>query len=814
MSDILYEPLRRNVSLLGSILGKVISDAEGPQVLNAVERIRQLSKLARLKQPADYQVLESVLSDLDEAQLLPVARAFSQFLTLANIAEQRHAVSRGMDQEFSATVELEGVFAELLDKDITAADVTAAVENLSIDLVLTAHPTEIARRTLIHKYEQIDSCLDQLELQGRTEREKAAIVERLRELVAQIWHSQDFRENRPTPVDEAKSGFVVVENSLWQAVPRFLRRLDTTLFSATGTHLPIAAAPVKFSSWMGGDRDGNPNVTAVVTKEVLLLSRWQAADLYLRDLNQLIDELSMSRCNAELRSSVGDDAREPYREILKPLRQDLKNTLHHLERQLAGNAMEDGKVLLSAKQLWEPLHSCYRSLCECGMGDIAQSALLDTLRRVSCFGVHLVRHDIRQESSVHEKLFSELTRYLGLGDYAQWNEQERLDFLRSELQSNRPLIPANWQPEADSQELLDTCRLVVLQPQEALGAYVISMASAASDVLAVELLLKERGSTYHLPVVPLFETLDDLKNAADVTQSLLEEAHYRELIGHSMMVMIGYSDSAKDAGVLAAAWEQYRAQESLIQVAKRFDTELLLFHGRGGTIGRGGAPAHSALVSQPPGSLQAGLRVTEQGEMIRAKLGTGSIATKTLALYSSAILKANLLEPPQPKKEWRELMDKVAEASCSNYREMVRGEKHFVSYFRQATPEQELGSLPIGSRPSRRKADNSISSLRAIPWIFAWSQNRLVLPAWLGAASALQEMLDAGQGELLKNMREQWPFFATRLSMLEMVFAKSDAALSAYYDKRLVDDEYQSLGVELRTQLNNDIATLKQLLET
>ncbi len=447
------------------------------------------------------------------------------------------------------------------------------------------------------------------------------------------------------------------------------------------------------------------------------------------------------------------------------------------------------------------------------MGSIADSALLDTLRRIRCFGLHLVRHDVRQESSVHEDLFSELTEYLGLGDYRQWSEEQRLEFLSAELRSKRPLIPDDWHAEPASQELLDTCRLVASQPTEALGAYVISMASSASDVLAVELLLKACGSAFQIPVVPLFETLDDLENAETVVRQLLSDDWYRAQVKHRAMVMIGYSDSAKDAGVMAAAWAQYRAQEKLLQVSEEFNVELTLFHGRGGTIGRGGAPAHSALLSQPPGSLRGGLRVTEQGEMIRNKLGLSSIAVKTLALYTSAILKANRLEPPEPKASWRALMDELADSSCKHYRDIVRGHPNFVSYFRQATPEQELGSLPIGSRPSRRKADNSIKSLRAIPWIFAWSQNRLVLPAWLGAGGAMAEAMDNGHGELLRAMRDQWPFFATRLSMLEMVFAKSDAGLSAYYDKRLVDESNENIGQQLRKQLSSDTKTVLKLVE-
>lgn len=334
------------------------------------------------------------------------------------------------------------------------------------------------------------------------------------------------------------------------------------------------------------------------------------------------------------------------------------------------------------------------------------------------------------------------------------------------------------------------------------------MARAPSDVLAVHLLLQEAGLHYPLPVAPLFETLDDLSNASTVIAELLQHNWYRGHIEGQLMVMIGYSDSAKDAGVLAAAWAQYRAQEDLLALCQQHQVRLTLFHGRGGTIGRGGAPAHAALLSQPPGSLSNGLRVTEQGEMIRTKLGWTSLAVKTLALYASAICRANLLTPPEPRREWRQLMDDLSRDSCTAYRDVVRGEADFVAYFRHATPERELAGLPLGSRPARRSSAGGIESLRAIPWIFAWSQNRLMLPAWLGAGSALAAALARGERERLREMAAVWPFFGTRLAMLEMVFAKADAELSAYYDERLVPTDLAGIGDSLRQQLAGDIATV------
>jgi phosphoenolpyruvate carboxylase len=360
--------------------------------------------------------------------------------------------------------------------------------------------------------------------------------------------------------------------------------------------------------------------------------------------------------------------------------------------------------------------------------------------------------------------------------------------------------------------VLDTCAVVAQQPATALGCYVISMARQASDVLAVQLLLKASGMRSPLPVAPLFETLDDLNRCDSVIDQLLSIPEYVAGLHGQMTVMIGYSDSSKDAGMLAASWAQYRAQEALIARCAQAGIKLTLFHGRGGTIGRGGAPAHAALLSQPPGSLANGLRVTEQGEMIRTKLGLKGMAIKTLALYTSAILQANLKEPPTPRQEWRDVMDHLSAISCGYYRAYVRDNPDFVSYFREATPEQELAKLPLGSRPARRKSGGGIASLRAIPWIFAWTQNRLMLPAWLGAGQAFRDAMRDGNTAMLEEMGEHWPFFATRLSMLEMVFAKADAGLSAYYDQKLVSPGYREIGHQLRDQLAADTLVVLELL--
>ncbi|EOE0525259.1 TPA: phosphoenolpyruvate carboxylase [Providencia stuartii] len=805
-----YSAMRSNVSMLGKLLGDTIKEALGEDILDKVESIRKLSKSSRAGNEVQRQKLLMTLQNLSNDELLPVARAFNQFLNLTNVAEQYHSISPH-GEAASNPVALKKLFSRLKEKNFTDSDLRQAVNQLSIELVLTAHPTEIARRTLIHKLVEVNTCLSQLDHNDLADYERNNIMRRLRQLVAQSWHTDEIRKIRPTPIDEAKWGFAVVENSLWEAVPAFLREFNEQLEDSIGAELPVEANPIRFTSWMGGDRDGNPNVTAEVTRHVLLLSRWKAADLFLKDIQVLVSELSMTEATPELRALAGgDEVDEPYRQIAKNLRSQLFSTLEYLERKVKGEqALPPADLLTDNAQLWDPLYACYQSLMACGMSIIANGQLLDTLRRIRSFGLQLVRIDVRQESTRHTEALAELTQYLGLGDYAAWSEEEKQAFLLSELQSRRPLIPRHWQPSPETAEVFETCRVIAESKNDSIAAYVISMAKVPSDVLAVKLLLKEAGASVRLPVAPLFETLEDLNNAESVMQKLLSIEWYRELIDDRQMVMIGYSDSAKDAGVMAASWAQYRAQDALIKLCDKEGVTLTLFHGRGGTIGRGGAPAHSALLSQPPGSLKGGLRVTEQGEMIRFKFGLPQVAISSLALYASAILEANLLPPPEPKQEWKSVMDTLSDVSCAMYRDYVREQPDFVPYFRAATPELELGKLPLGSRPAKRRPTGGVETLRAIPWIFAWTQNRLMLPAWLGAGAALKYVIEKeGKQAILDEMWQQWPFFNTRIAMLEMVYAKADLWLAEYYDHRLVEERLWPLGVKLREQLSEDIKSV------
>ncbi|RMU75936.1 Phosphoenolpyruvate carboxylase [Pseudomonas syringae pv. aptata] len=453
--------LREDVHLLGELLGNTIREQRGAEFLDKIERIRKGAKAGRRGSAEGAEQLSSSVDGLGDDELLPVARAFNQFLNLANIAEQYQLMHRRDDKQplpFESRV-----LPELLDRlkvEGHSPDALARqLSKLEIELVLTAHPTEVARRTLIQKYDAIAAQLAALDHRDLNSIERTQITSRLQRLIAEAWHTEEIRRIRPTPVDEAKWGFAVIEHSLWHAIPNYLRKADHALHAATGLRLPLEAAPIRFASWMGGDRDGNPNVTAAVTREVLLLARWMAADLYLRDVDNLAAELSMQQASEALRASVGDSA-EPYRAELKRLRERLRATRNWANASLSETLPAPEAVLQDNRELLDPLMLCFQSLHECGMGVIADGPLLDCLRRAVTFGLFLVRLDVRQDSSRHCAAMTEITDYLGLGRYEEWDEQTRIDFLLRELNNRRPLLPSYFKPADDTAEVLATCREV------------------------------------------------------------------------------------------------------------------------------------------------------------------------------------------------------------------------------------------------------------------------------------------------------------------------------------------------------------------
>ncbi len=797
-----HKPLRDDIRLLGSLLGDTLRGQAGVELFEAVERVRALSKRARAGDEQAFAELTRALSTMPVESAVPLARAFASFLNLANIAEQHHRIRRRRAyQRDPATppqrASCEETFRGLIADGVSPEELHRSVSGLQVELVLTAHPTEVMRRTLKQKYDRIAECLALRDRGDLTVFESEELLAALRREIHAIWETDELRRERPTPVDEARWGFVVVEQTLWNVVPRFLRAIDRELRRSTGRPLPVEVAPIRFGSWMGGDRDGNPAVTAQVTEEVCLRARWMAAELLYREIDALRDELSMVEATEELREAARG-AREPYREVLRGVRARLLATRRHVEARLAGRSPDPEPIYDDPRQLAETLRLCYRSLVATGEAPIAEGRLTDVLRQLACFGLTLVRLDLRQESARHTEALDALTRHRGAGSYASWDEERRLRFLLDELTAPESGWPDDLPASDPVRDVVETFRVAARQPPEALGAYVISMARAPSDVLAVELLQRMAGLAPPLRVVPLFETVDDLRGADRTLRRLLETPWYRDKIGDRQEVMIGYSDSAKDGGRLAAAWELYTAQERLVEASREHRVHLTLFHGRGGTVGRGGGPIYLAVLSQPPGSVRGRLRVTEQGEMIQAKFGLPGIAARTLELYTTATLRATLRPAPPVPSEWRETMDGLADASREAYRARVT-DPEFIEYFRTVTPVEALGDLNIGSRPARRRPGDGIGTLRAIPWIFAWTQMRLMVPSWLGVGTALEHALREGRQDRLREMFRGWPFFRATIDLIEMVLAKVSPEIAAQYEWRLSPERLRAVGAELRS---------------
>jgi phosphoenolpyruvate carboxylase len=694
-----------------------------------------------------------------------------------------------------------------------------AAVSLGIELVVTAHPTEIMRRTLQQKYRRIAELLAERDRSDLTPLERETVLESLAREITAAWETDEVRRERPSPLDEVRSALTVFEETLWDVVPAYLRSFDRTLRRVTGRPLPLDACPIRFGSWIGGDRDGNPNVTPDVTRRACLMARWTAVSLYTREIDLLRNELSMNDASAELVARVGA-VHEPYRALLRDVHRRLDATRLWIEQQLtlrpdqpvwtAADPIPPG-VYLRVDALADPLRLCHRSLVETGNAIIASGRLADVLRRVAVFGLTLVRLDIRQDAARHTAAIDAITRRIGRGRYADWSEDERIQFLIETLESGRQVTPPDLEADAEVADVLATMRTIAGLPPDSLGAYVITMASRVSDVLAVAFLQHEAGVDPPLRAVPLFEVSHALQDAGAVIDRLLSLPWYRARVerqGNRQEVMIGYSDSAKDVGRVASSWDLYRAQEAIVEAARAHDVRLTLFHGRGGSVGRGGGPTYLAIQSQPPGSVDGTLRVTEQGEMIQAKFGLPGIALRTLEIYTTAVLDATLAPPAVAESAWREAMDRLSAASRDVYRGVVYEDPRFPAYFHTATPEAELDALHIGSRPARRSRAADLSSLRAIPWQFAWTQTRLLLASWLGVDAIMSEAVSTADRERCREMYRAWPFFRAMIDLTAMALAKADAGIAASYDRALVEPELQPFGESLRARLAQAMAAV------
>ena len=814
--DLYYERiptklLREDIRLLGTFLGRVIRDQEGLAFYKIVERLRLLSKntlLDKNKSKVFLKVSKEV-KKLKPKDIFRLTRSFSHILNLMNLAESLDASRKLNEYENpyfknkNQNIFIEDIIKNLFkNRNISNNKIYEQATKLDIGIVLTAHPTEVKRRTLIQKYANLIELMEQRHLYKKYPTKILEIDRKIYTEITVIWKTDELKRSKPSPLDEAKWGLAVIEDSLWDTIPKVYKRLNDIFRKNLGKDLPRGYNPIQFGSWMGGDRDGNPNVTADVTKKVILFSRWQAAKLYEKELTKLIQDLSMQECSPKIKKIAGNSF-EPYRVYLRPIRDKIRLTYQLIEKHLNNNkSLNEKKLLTDKNEILKPLREVRESLNLNRGQHIANADLLDLIRRVRCFGINLARLDIRQESSRHQKLIAEVLNKKYKTNFSSLSESKKINLLNLLIKQKKYFINNLKIKHKDNKEVWNTFKQISKEPEQCMGAYVISMTSKASDILSVYFLQKQAETKNLLRVVPLFETLDDLKNAKSVMENIFKLSWYRRLINHKQEVMIGYSDSSKDAGKLSASWHQYKLQEELRNLAKQYKIDLVFFHGRGGSAGRGGGPIQATLKSQPANTVNGKIRITDQGEVIQQKYGYKPLAEYNLCSYIGAVMDASLNPPPKSKKSWRKLIEKMSEIATSAYRKNLNQSEDFIRYFKTVTPHKSLGKLAIGSRPAKRKNIDNIQSLRAIPWVFAWTQIRLMLPAWLGTTEALRYGSIKKFSKTLTDMEKNWPYFVSTMDILDMVITKVDPEISIIYENNLADSALKRIGKKLRFQFD------------
>ena len=814
------------IHLLGDILGEVISELESPQLFAIEERIRAAAKERRGGNSDAAKQLEAEVQALDPNAARAISAAFTTYFDLVNLAEEYQRVHQLREREsmLSPTALKESVgdaVAFLKKEGVTGEQIQALLNQLSIELVLTAHPTEARRRTTISKVQRVAGLLGQISGQQLTPREREKTRAAIHAEISSLWLTDRDRTVQPAVTDEVRTGLYFVDNVFWEALPAIYEDLEQAL----AFHYPEVIPPaswLRLASWMGGDRDGNPNVTHVVTAETLRLHRGLAVEKHRRVLQDLARRLSVSADRwpppPELIEWI--ESRRPlpahvafieeryptelYRLVLSLLANDLAEasrddmTAHLLQR-------TPHRALIQLEELIRPIDLIASGLPT----SVAQDEVQNVQRQLRIFGLQAMRLDLREDSSRLNATLDETLRALGIAsDFAKMSDQERLTLLTHLLETHLP--PLSEQPgitptTSETWALFQLIRRVRdVYGMELLGPFIISMCKSAADVLSVLILARWMGCDKALSIVPLFETIEDLHAAPSIFETLIALPIYRDHLAtcqDAQMIMIGYSDSNKDGGYVMSNWSLYQGQESITNVAHKHSIALTIFHGRGGTIARGGGPANRAIRAQPPGSIHGRFRLTEQGETIAARYSNLDLAHRHLEQIVHAVLVAS--SPVKTTQEvpsaWRVSMDKMAIASHSMYRGLVYENPRFIEFWQTATPLDEIKRMHIGSRPAARGKSSEVTKIRAIPWVFSWMQSRFNLPGWFGLGSAL---VSVEEEALLREMYHGWPLFKTMLDNAEMSLIKADMGIAALYvdlvpDKQLagemftlIQDEY------------------------
>ena len=838
-------PLRNDIRFLGRILGDTISEQEGKEIFALVERVRQMSIRYHRNEDRDAQdTLDKDLGELSPHAVIQVARAFSTFSHLANIAEDQHQIRHHRAHEMAAVDACEGSMAcalrRALDAGITLAQLKAFFDGALVSPVLTAHPTEVTRKSIRDRERDIARLLDDRDRLQPTPEEAAASEEALRRAVLAVWQTSELRRTRLAVIDEVANGLSYYDYTFLRELPRFYAALEDRLQSEDpcwrSMRLPSF---LRIGSWIGGDRDGNPHVTADVLQQTLRMQSSRALSFYLEELHTLGGELSLDDDAVK----VSDDLRalsdrspdrsphrthEPYRRAISGIYARLAAT-GPLRDQLASTrrAVGEAPPYATAEELQADLDVVDRSLVANGSGLLARGRLRSLRRAIDVFGFHLAGLDLRQNSDVHERTIAELLGAAGAGiEYFTLNEEMKVDLLHKELTSTRPLASpfVNYSTQSRSEiAMLNAAKEAHrCYGKGSIPNYVISMTHGVSDILETALLLREGGllrpqtAELDVNIIPLFETIADLRGCGAIMDRLFAIPEYRCLVagrGENQQVMLGYSDSNKDGGFLTSGWELYKAEMALIDVCRRYGIRLCIFHGRGGSVGRGGGPSYQAILAQPAGAVQGSIRLTEQGEVIAAKYSNADVGRRNLEVLAAATLEATLLPAEGAlRAEYTEAMEELSSHAYLAYRRLVYETDGFERYFWESTVIAEITHLNIGSRPASRANSTRLADLRAIPWVFSWSQCRVMLPGWYGFGSAVTAWLVAHPRDGMSRLQEmyrEWPFFQMILSNMEMVIAKADIATASRYAELVEDPKLaQSVFALLRSEWRRTIDAL------
>ena len=840
-------PLREDIRLLGRLLGDTVRDQEGAEVFDVVENIRRLS--IRFHRDDELQAkndLEDVLESLSPEQAVQVIRAFSYFSHLANLAEDKHHIRRTRAHDIAGSPPRPGTIESALgratDAGLSAADLEAFFNGALVSPVLTAHPTEVRRKSTMRREMAMADLIDRREREMLTPEETEDIDAKLGRAILTLWQTNLLRQTKLHVEDEVENGLTYYDYTFLRELPRLYARLEDRLSSLDPESGPVQVASfLRVGSWIGGDRDGNPFVTDEVLKQTLRMQSARALQFYLDELKKLESEISLSDRMVTVSDALAALADrspdtsphrgvEPYRRAISGIHARLTATHDRLQlgEGLPGSAGE-AETYRNAKALLCDLEIIHDSLLNNGSAALTEGRLRRLRRAVDCFGFHLATLDMRQNSDVHARTFGELIEAIDPDkDYQEMSEDDRVALLTEELTSARPLLRPFWSYSEETQKELAILRAAAegldRYGSDAITTAIVSNTQSVSDLLELAVLLKESGlatpdGQSMINVVPLFETIEDLRNCISIMDRLLSVTAYRAFVdsrGGVQEVMLGYSDSNKDGGYLTSGWELYKAEIGLIALFAKHGVRLRLFHGRGGTVGRGGGPSFDAILAQPAGAVDGQIRVTEQGEIISSKYTNPDLGRRNLEILAAACLEASLHKPEDENVPQTHLdaMDALSGEAFKAYRALVYETPGFVDYFRASTVINEIATLNIGSRPASRKNTGRIEDLRAIPWVFSWSQCRLMLPGWYGFGSAVTAWLGDNPGglALLREMYRDWPFFRAQLSNMDMVLAKSSIAIASRYAE-LVPDEVlrQTIFQRIRKEREDSIEALRDI---